>query len=63
MQRETPRESSFQSAVVKNWVEFWIADEGDWLEMARKKFYYEKKTSRVIWSDCETVTNPLPVYD
>jgi hypothetical protein len=31
--------------------------------MARKKLGCEKKTSRVVCSDNETVINPLPGYD
>jgi hypothetical protein len=31
--------------------------------IARKELCCEKETSRVIWSDSETVINPLPGYD
>jgi hypothetical protein len=37
--------------------------EGDWEEMVRKESDCEKNTSYVIWSDSETVINPLPGYD
>jgi hypothetical protein len=38
-----------------------MAVEGDyWIEMARNELDGAKKTSFVIWSDSETVINPLP---
>jgi hypothetical protein len=40
-----------------------MAVEGDWKEMPRKELGWENKTSYVIWSDNETVINPLPEYD
>jgi hypothetical protein len=40
-----------------------MAVEGDWEEMARKELGCEKKTSCVIWSNNETVINPLSGYD
>jgi hypothetical protein len=40
-----------------------MAVQGDWKEMARMEFGSAEKTSRVIWSDSETVINPLPGYD
>jgi hypothetical protein len=40
-----------------------MAVEGDWEEMARNELGCEKETSYVIWSDSETVINPLPGHD
>jgi hypothetical protein len=40
-----------------------MADLGDLEKMARKETEYDTKTSCVIWSYSETVTNPLPGYD
>jgi hypothetical protein len=40
-----------------------MAVEGDWEEMSWKELGGAKETSYVIWSDSETVINPLPGYD
>jgi hypothetical protein len=40
-----------------------LAAGGDSEEMARKELDCDKKTSFVIWSDSESVINPLPGYD
>jgi hypothetical protein len=40
-----------------------VAIQGDWEEMGRKDLGGEKNSSCVIWSDSETVINPLPGYD
>jgi hypothetical protein len=40
-----------------------MAVQGDGEEMARKELDGVKKTSCKIWSDSETVINPLPGYD
>jgi hypothetical protein len=40
-----------------------MAVEGEWEDMTRNELDCAKKTSRVIWSECETIINPLPGYD
>jgi hypothetical protein len=42
---------------------FEMAVKNIWEEMARKELACDKTTSRVIWSESETVINPLPGYD